>query len=271
MMKKIIKIFILSFFLLLLNNKTVLAAESSVDYTDHKNGTITVEYNNKNNIKAKIAVFKDDTKYYYNLSNGKNKIVIPLTEGNGKYQLLLCKNISGTRYSTSDSVTIILDLKDEKTAYLQSCQVIDWNSKNKAVSRAQTLIKKCKTQDKKIEAIYSYVVKNYSYDYNKIKKIGTTSGYIPDIDDVYIVQSGICYDIATLMAAMLRSVEIPAKVITGYTSNISTYHAWNEIYRLKGKKWIVVDATYDLQMYRAGKKYKMEKDRDDYKDVIYRY
>lgn len=272
-MKKALKI-ITTFTVLILSfiiiDIKVYGAEK-ITYTDNKNGTVTVKYNNTDNVKSKIAVMKGESRYYYDMSSGSNYIQIPLTEGNGEYILVLCRNLAGNKYMTSDSVLIKLELADEKMVFLQSCQIIDWNEKNKAIKKAKSLTKKSKNDDSKINAIYEYVVKNYVYDYKKIESISSSSGYVPDLDDIYVAKSGICYDISSLMAGMLRSVKIPTQVVTGYTPNASRYHAWNEIYRSNKKKWIVVDATYDLQMYKAGKSYKMEKDRKYYKDVVYRY
>lgn len=42
--------------------------------------------------------------------------------------------------------------------------------------------------------------------------------------------SGICFDYASLGAAMLRSVGIPARIVTGYVSPNDFYHAWIMVY-----------------------------------------
>ncbi len=42
---------------------------------------------------------------------------------------------------------------------------------------------------------------------------------------------------------MLRSIDIPTKLVMGYKNDIEKYHAWNEVY-LDGK-WINLDTTYD--------------------------
>ena len=50
---------------------------------------------------------------------------------------------------------------------------------------------------------------------------------------------GICFDYASLAAAMLRSLGIPCKLITGYVGE-STYHAWNSFY-LENEGWITAE------------------------------
>ena len=55
---------------------------------------------------------------------------------------------------------------------------------------------------------------------------------------------GICFDYASLAAAMLRSQGIPAKVIFGYVSPNDLYHAWNVFYTKK-TGWVSVEFKVD--------------------------
>ena len=48
-------------------------------------------------------------------------------------------------------------------------------------------------------------------------------------------KKGICFDYAALMTAMLRSQDIPTKLVVGYTGNL--YHAWINVY-LEGQGWV---------------------------------
>ena len=146
------------------------------------------------------------------------------------------------------------------------------NKTNEAIKKAQTLASKGSNNNDKIKYIYEFVVKNYTYDYekaNNINDIAKTIAYIPNVSNVYSEKKGICYDYSVLLASMLRSVGIPTKVVTGYTPNATVYHAWNNVYA--NSKWNVIDSTYDAQMYRAKKSYSMYKNHNDYKDVVYTY
>ncbi len=75
------------------------------------------------------------------------------------------------------------------------------------------------------------------------------------------------------MAAMLRSVGVEVKVVTGHTPNVKEYHAWNQVYDSAKKKWYTIDATYDMCLYNAksSKKYSMFKPDKDYEDILYTY
>lgn len=253
------------------SEKKVLAEEQvGRAIMNNDNGTVTISYNNKDNHKMKVGVTKDGQSYYYDLKNGKNSIDLPLNMGNGKYSIRIFKNISGTKYSVVQSTNMELELQDENLVFLQSNVIVDFTLRDKAIKKAESLTKNCKTDQEIAETIYNYVVKNFAYDFDKASSL--SSGYIPDIEIVYKNKKGICYDISAIMAAMMRSQGVEVKLVTGYTSNIKgVYHAWNSIYDEKSKKWYTVDATYDIAMYQAKKKYSMKKSYNSYKQIKYQY
>jgi transglutaminase-like putative cysteine protease len=74
-----------------------------------------------------------------------------------------------------------------------------------------------------------------------------------------------CYDFSSLFASMLRSVNIPAKLVKGYGSKVEGYHAWNEVY-LDGK-WQTVDTSFDAQMAQNKQSFSMYKDSSKYDKV----
>lgn len=272
-MKRIFKyIFILILFLVIGITEPDKAMADTATIESSNDGTAKLIYNNEYDVKVKLLVQLTGGKQYkYDIPKGKVDINIPLTEGNGEYKFIICRNISGTRYAVMQTVSVTQRLSDETAAYLSSSYIIDWNKTNEAIKKAQSLASKGSRNDK-IKYIYEYVVKNYTYDYDKAKNIddiAKTAAYIPNISKVYSEKKGICYDYSVLLASMLRSIGVPAKVVTGYTPNATVYHAWNNIYT--DSKWNVVDSTYDAQMYRAGRKYSMYKSFNDYKDVVYTY
>lgn len=112
------------------------------------------------------------------------------------------------------------------------------------------------TEDKtssidKVRTIYEYIIKNIRYDTEKFRSLGT--GYIPDIENTFLTNTGICYDYSALFAAMLRSQGIPAKLVTGYSTNISGYHAWNEVYLEDTKEWVSIDTIVDASCRHSEK------------------
>ncbi len=212
--------------------------------------------------------------YQYGLPSGQCDLVFPLSQGNGTYHVYLCINSSGNKYSVIESMSIDLDIDDAESVFLCSNYIINWNTENEAIKKAYELTDGITDAEEKIIAIYDYMVKNFSYDYDKMEGVndGTVDkAYVPDTDTTYAAKMGICYDISSLTAAMLRSVSVPAKVVTGYSSNTVSYHAWNSVYRIPRKEWRTMDLTYDIQMYQDGYRYSMYKSDEYYSDILYFY
>lgn len=81
-----------------------------------------------------------------------------------------------------------------------------------------------RTKKDTIAEIYKFVSTNFHYDNDKAALLKGTRGYVPDPESVYESRSGICFDKASLMCAMLRSLNIPAKLVVGTIDGAS--HAW---------------------------------------------
>ena len=52
--------------------------------------------------------------------------------------------------------------------------------------------------------LYQYIIDNIEYDSAKVYNL--MYDYLPDIEKTYLEEKGICYDYASLFAAMLRSI-----------------------------------------------------------------
>lgn len=240
--------------------------------TNNKNGTITYKYTNPDSKKTKVLVIKGNTQYQYELKKGSNSVKIPLTEGNGTYKILLCKKIKGTQYAVLNQQTVKLKLTPTLKAFRPTHIIINFKANNAVIKKAKSLTKKCKTKEKKIQAIWKYIVKYYRYDYAKQKTLSSlTKQYIPNVNSTYKSKKGICYDLSSVFASMLRSVGIETKLVTGYCKKVSGYHAWNKVYNSQTKKWYIIDCTYDVCMNRSKKKVTMKKKASDYKTEIYQY
>ena len=102
--------------------------------------------------------------------------------------------------------------------------------------------KDAKTDMDKVTAIYNYIAGHYTYDTKPANDItsGKVSKYIPDTAATLNSNKGICYDLASLFAAMCRSQDIPCTLTKGYAG--SSYHAWNKV-NVSGN-WYQIDMTY---------------------------
>jgi transglutaminase-like putative cysteine protease len=263
-MKRII-ISVIAFLSVVLLSSIALHASATAEFNRENldRGLISIKYSSPNTTKkAKVLIQFKEQKYQYNIKSGGAYENFPLQLGNGAYQVGVYEQIEDTKYSQVAITTVNLSLDDNSKVFLTSNQLINWGDKMNTVTLAKELTKSKKTEAEKIEVCYQYMVQQFSYDFVKMKNL--EYDYIPVIDDVLKKKLGICYDYSAVFASMLRSQGIKCKLIMGYTTNVKEYHAWNDVY--VNDKWVVVDSTYDSQMYTNRVKYKFEKSRKDYKE-----
>lgn len=253
-------------------------AQAADTMEDKKNGTVEITFTNNEDATVLILVENTTTganaqRYYYKLESGKNVVNVPLTEGAGKYKIRICKVRSDGKAVVLQTKEVDLTEEGFGTVFEIASMIINYKVKDSFIKKAESLTKGAKNDLAKIKKIYTYIIHNYAYDYELLSTKAATSYYMPNNLSTYDRKLGICYDISCLMAAMLRSVGVEAKVVTGHTPNVKEYHAWNQVYDSGKKKWYTIDATYDMCLYNAKskKKYEMIKKDSDYSDIVYTY
>lgn len=222
-------------------------------------GIISIQYDMKTNLKTKLLVTKGKEQYTYNLIAGSNH-TFPLQLGNGDYTISLLEQTKGNKYRLVRQDTVKLNLTDSSVVYLNSIQNVSWNKLSKAVLAAEEITRTKTTDDEKIKAVYNYIISNIKYD--KQLALRNPSDYLPQIDRTLASKKDICYGYAALFAAMLRSLDIPAKLVMGNTEYVTTYHAWNEVY-LNGS-WVIIDTTVDSGWLGTTTPFEMIKDASKY-------
>ena len=233
-------------------------SQSCIDKSQLNKGIITVNYRVQKGVTTKVQITYGDVKNTYDL---KSKSSFPLQLGNGIYKVFILELVKENKYRVVENEEITLQLEDENTVFLQNIQIVNWNKNMKAIQKAKELTADSKTELDKVNEIYSYILKNVKYDNEKAKKVKTD--YIPSIVDVFKDNKGICYDYSALLAAMLRSINIPTKLVMGYNEDITGYHAWNQVYLADTNEWITVDVTYDAGLGKMPSD-KMIKDAKEY-------
>lgn len=261
-------------FIIIVSGSVAVKADDT--FTNNGDGTMTVSYTAPTSTTILVLVENTDSasgvlRYYYKLNAGSNEMVVPLTEGTGSYLVRLCKVLADSRALVVKKWTVDLTEEEYARVFTIPSVIVNYGISDDAILKAASLTKKCKTDSDKVKKIYNYVIKNFSYDYEMLEIKTGTAYYVPSINDTYSRKLGICYDISAVMAGMLRSVGIEARIVTGYSPNITEYHAWNQIYDADNDTWYTVDGTYDMCKYDAGVKTKMKKKDSEYKDIIYTY
>ncbi len=260
-MKKWFAKYIVTILLIVMVPMMSEAAGVTFNLEDLNLGIVHISY--KSSRPLKVMITKGEGRYTYDLRNDGKVETYPLQMGNGSYKIDVLQNVGGTRYSYVKSKTLKLAMEDPNSVFLNSIQEINWNTEDQPILKSRELIGALEEEGKKANLIYEYIIKNYTYDYDKIPTL--TAAYKPNIVQTFLEKKGICYDYSSLLAAMKRSDGIPTKLVKGYTKHVDGYHAWNEVY-INGE-WVIVDSTVDAAYLSGGVPFDMVKDPDEFTKV----
>lgn len=221
----------------------------SIDASNIAEGYFMVKYEGDvDKIKLQLQAPDGET-YTYNLAVGSYE-AFPLSAGNGDYHIDVLEHAYDDMYATAYSADIKVTLNDEFRPFLYPNQYVWFTPEYKAVAYAAELSDKSADDLDYISRVYHYVIENIEYDQELAKNV--QSGYLPNIDNTMETGKGICFDYASLMAAMLRSQGVPTKLVVGYSG--AAYHAWISVYlkesgwvdkiiEFDGKNWSLMDPT----------------------------
>ena len=221
-----------------------------IDYSNTEDGYVMVKYAAETTNRLKVQVKGPSTTYTYNITAGEWE-VFPLSDGNGNYQIAVYRNVSGNSYAAVLSLGVKVTLEDEFAPFIRPNQYVNYSADSEVIAKAAELTKDEDDPLKKVESVYNFVVKTLSYDKEKARTV--KSGYLPVLDDVLETKKGICFDYAALMTAMLRSQDVPCKLVVGYAG--TAYHAWISVWTedsgwvdgaifFDGSTWHRMDPTF---------------------------
>ena len=223
---------------------------ASIDASNQSQGYIMVSYSGSCE-KVKVQITGPDQNTYTYLLTARNEYTpFPLSSGNGTYLIQVMENVGGDSYVVSLTHDVDVQIENEFLPFLYPNQYVDFNSDSQAVAKGGELAANTWSDLEVVQNIYNFVIKNISYDTEKATSV--SYGYIPNVDDTLTSGTGICFDYAALMAAMLRSQNIPTKLEVGYSGD--AYHAWistyidetgwvDSIIEFDGHDWQIMDPT----------------------------
>lgn len=226
----------------------------SVFHADHAQGEegvqIDLEHTDEGYIgiavqseaRIKLQVIMGEEEYRYNIPSDGTPAIIPLTVGDGTYTFTVRKHVGDTRYALLYSVDHDVALRDEFQPFLRPSAYVDYAADSKCIEKASELAAGEEDVLGVVGAVFDYISENIVYDKEKAASVqdGTLTNYLPVLDDTLASGKGICFDYASLAAAMLRSQGIPAKMVFGHVSPDGVYHAWNMFYT-EETGWVTVD------------------------------
>ena len=211
----------------------------NLDISNYTQGYMIAESTSTDS-KLNIQLTGPDNAVYSSFLEPEETAVIPFTSGNGTYQLLCYQQISADKYAALFSEILEVSLDNQFLPFLYPNQYVDFSPDSEAVKLALSMMPEDTSDIDALSIIYSYVTENITYDYEKAESV--ENGYLPDIDDTLNTKTGICFDYAALMTAMLRTRGIPCKLQIGYSSDLK--HAWIDVY-IRSKGWVNQAIAFD--------------------------
>ncbi len=226
-----------------------------VDYSNISHGYISAKYTGAS-ARAKMRIICGSVVSDHDLNVDGIFEYYPLTEGSGDYNIQLYEQLDGNMYSEVINITVTANISDAVSPYIYPNRYVMYEQGSDCVYKAAEVCAGVTDTVEKIAAIFGYITENITYDYDLADRVssGAVGMYVPDPDSVLARKKGICYDYASLFAAMLRSQGIPSRLVIGY-AKANIYHAWNEVYTtetgwistellLKQKGYNIVDSTF---------------------------
>lgn len=186
----------------------------------------------------------------YTLPNDGTFTFYPITRGDGQYTITLFifleDSPQGARYERFIEATADVTLENEFGPFLVQSEIVNYNENSACVKLSHEITSNSSTNLEVVQQVYDWIAKNIVYDTAKAEQlVGTSVEYVPNPDETLRTKTGICYDYASLAAAMLRANGIPTKLIKGDVMAGDAgyvYHAWNMIW-LEESGWIAVELS----------------------------
>lgn len=197
--------------------------------------------------RCKLQLRLGDQSYNYDLPRDGSPIAAPLNMGNGTYDVRVMGNTGGSSYVEVLAEPVAVELSNDRIPYLQPNVFCAYDGQSAAVAKAREIAAGAENQGDVVKAVYQWMTEHITYDDAKAAELANSTGYIPNPDETLATGKGICFDYASLSAAMLRSLGIPCRVVTGYVDPGDLYHAWNMVY-IDGQ-WHGVEISVDPETW----------------------
>jgi transglutaminase-like putative cysteine protease len=196
----------------------------------------------------------------------------PLTFGNDTYDLRVLLSTPGTTAATIvvTARSVEVRLTPPHAPFLIPTFRVNYTAQSPAVALARELTVDAVNDVERVAAIYKWITENIKYDRaraNERTRTTLTLDDTPDNDAILRTKVGVCFDYASLFAAMCRSLGIPTRMVQGeaivpFRAGATEYHAWNEVFltndgnittniRATRNTWVRLDPTFGVNMNDA--------------------
>jgi len=211
---------------------------AQIDYSNVADGYVMVRYAIATDMALRVRIATPNgNNYNYALNNNMEYETFAISEGNGEYTISVLRHYVGELFEQVLTHKINVVIADKSAPFLRPNQYVNFSPDSLFLHTAIDLGENNNDYET-IDAIYEFIIDNMSYCLELEENI--SFGYIPCLDRTYTEMTGVCFDIASLMVAMLRVNDIPAVLVFGNFRD--EYHAWVEAYT-ETSGWIRRDPT----------------------------
>lgn len=245
-------------------------AETDLSRLDR--GVASVRYTGQTQGRVKVQLTKSEGETYnFDLNSDGDWETYPLTQGDGTYTLTVLEQVEGATYLPAFTQALALALVDPLAPFREPNQFVNYTDASQAAALAKELTAQAETDLAKISLLFDYVVDNLAYDDAKAETV--EPGYLPNVDETLESGTGICFDYAALLCALLRNADVPCKLAVGDSGGV--YHAWVEVWcgtsgeltgpiPIKAGAWTILDPTFVSGQARSEEIIAYVTDRDNY-------
>ena len=185
---------------------------------------------------VKIMSYAHGEPDFFNLAGNNDWEVFPLTRGDGVYTIQVLEYYGDRVFKVVFSHDVYVNLENQNLPFLYPSRYVNFSVYSEAVAVASRLAGRAGSDLEIVQLVYDYITTNIDFDLEFAMAVysGFVLEHIPNADATLAAGTGICFDFAVLMAAMLRSQNIPTRLEIGYVLGI--FHAWVAVY-VPGANW----------------------------------
>ena len=217
-----------------------------LDLSHTNEGYFLVEATSKCPLTVTVDTENQRKTYKYKLDGYEQaKITFPI--GDGNYTVGIWSYTREKTYYTEEiTQNVVVSLQSPNEPFLTDNTHVKFAKSDLCVKTASILHHIYNKDRLFVESVFKFADRNIEYDTETQKKIlsnPTNIHHIPDPETTFKSKKGICCDTSSMITAMLRSQNIPTKLVYGYLEN-GDYHAWNEV--LVNGMWLELDVAYKI-------------------------
>lgn len=220
----------------------------SKSYSTSKEVNISLSDLDTGNYFIEVYYSKEQYATYISYMFSKKSVQIKVTNDGASFVYPLAYDLNKNIMSSRSTSVVTREQALAATSDIQS-------DNETIVSLAKQITEGITDDYGKTKAIHDYICNNIWYNYDALhgkEDYGDNSAL-----GTLTNKKAVCQGISNLMAAMLRAVDVPTKVVSGFAlgvnggnewteeliKNEKSNHAWNEVYI--DERWVIIDATWD--------------------------